>query len=109
MAGESSAGPSKVTKPAVRKAAPTASAAPKAKVARAGATIPAQAMPKRTAKSGTAKTAGVPPPVQDTKPQVNAGEEEWAELMRGGKGKGTDWYAKGVKSVQVCLLRVAQS
>ena len=41
----------------------------------------------------------------DTKPQINKGEEEWAELIRGGvtAPKNADWFAKGVKSVEVCL------
>ncbi|WWC88953.1 uncharacterized protein L201_003868 [Kwoniella dendrophila CBS 6074] len=38
----------------------------------------------------------------DKKPDINKGEEEWAELMRQtyGSQKSADWYSKGVKSVE---------
>lgn len=42
-----------------------------------------------------------------TKAQSNLqeGEEEWAELMRKSHGqKGADWYAKGMKTVEVSVL-----
>lgn len=42
------------------------------------------------------------------KPVINHGEEEWAELMRGqygDKGLKSDWYSKGIKSVEVSIYR----
>jgi hypothetical protein len=35
-------------------------------------------------------------------PNLQEGEEQWAELMRRDHGnKGADWYARGVKTVEV--------
>lgn len=62
-------------------------------------------MPQRAAASGSQTK----PPV-DVKPTVNVGEEEWARLMKetyGGK-QSAEWYAKGAKSVEVCLKRSAE-
>lgn len=40
--------------------------------------------------------------IKPTLPERNHGEEEWAELIKGSMGGGKeDWYAKGVKSVEV--------
>lgn len=37
---------------------------------------------------------------------LQEGEEEWAELMKRSHGeKGADWYAKGVKTVEVSLAQ----
>ncbi len=50
-------------------------------------------------------------PVRPTKAQSNLqeGEEEWAELMRKSHGpKGADWYAKGMKTVEVSREAVAR-
>jgi len=107
------AGPSRV--PARRPATsqPTAST-PRPKVAKS---IPTQPTAPAQVTRGTATARSAPltastiprtsqdtlPAIGDTKPVLDQGEEEWAELMRGSYGakKGADWYAKGVKSVQV--------
>lgn len=92
-------------------ARPQPSAPRESKPALSQVTSPAQARQSKAPGRSTAlNVASVPPPVQDTrppaadtKPVLDQGEEEWAELMRGSYGgkKGADWYAKGVKSVQV--------
>ncbi|WRT68129.1 uncharacterized protein IL334_005104 [Kwoniella shivajii] len=97
-------------KRAATSAAPAASssstAAPKTRAPRAGPSS-GDVKPRVGPSSSTARgKAPVRPsttvPALDKKPEINKGEEEWAELMRqtyGGQ-KGADWYAKGVKSVE---------
>jgi hypothetical protein len=83
----------------------SASASAKAKAARAGpSTATAGVRGKAPLRPATTvKAAGKAP--RDTKPAINHGEEEWADLMRKtyGRGEARDagWYAKGIKTVEV--------
>ena len=89
MASTPAAGPSRAP---VKRGA-TATNAPKPKLPRAAA-------------AGPSARDRVTRPVAEIKPQIDVGEAEWAELMRNGTGnKNPDWYARGVKTVQVGLVR----
>ncbi|WVQ67463.1 uncharacterized protein L199_005663 [Kwoniella botswanensis] len=80
--------------------------APRTRTAKAGPSGGADVKPRIGTSSAAKGKAPLRPSntvsTTDKKPEINKGEEEWAELMRQtyGSQKGADWYAKGVKSVE---------
>ncbi|WVQ99768.1 hypothetical protein IAU59_006910 [Kwoniella sp. CBS 9459] len=101
-----------VTRPAPSASGSTSTAAARTKAPRAGPSQPDVKPRVGASSTGIKGKAPLRNPIAsaaggtgiDRKPEINAGEEEWTELMRqtygGEKDKGADWYAKGVKTVE---------
>lgn len=97
------------SRPAKRAAAPAAgpSSRPAAKATRPGH-APAKPQPQRpasaaAARKGKAPLRGPAAAAALAASNLQEGEEEWAKLMKKthNDAKGADWYARGVKTVEV--------
>jgi hypothetical protein len=94
--GSANAGPSQARRPGAVPAAPPGAPSSSSVTPASRATGPLR--------PATTVPAATFPGLRKAKPQPNLeqGEEEWAELMKKNHDvKGADWYAKGVKSVEV--------